>query len=102
MALDVEDLALLPDEHKTRYRLLEELFGSEGWKWIKAWAVANADERLNRLINAQSWESNRIETGARFAYLHLLNMEEETDGAYRAMIEDIRFEATQQVEEGNE
>lgn len=102
MALDKEDLAALPDEHKERYRALEALFGSEGWKWAMAWASANADNRLIRLVNAQTWEQNRTESGARLAYLHLLGFEQETDAEYLALIEEQKSLQAQEVEDGNE
>lgn len=102
MALDREDLVHLPDEHKDRLRALESLFESDGWKWIKAWAVANADERLGRLIGASSWEQNRTEFGARFAYLHMLNIEAETEAAYQQLIDEIKEKKQEQEEEGNE
>ena len=102
MALEIEDLAALPDEHKDRYKALESVFGSEGWKWIQAWAQANADNKAARQLNAQSWEQNRVEYGARFAYLHLLGLEQEVDNEYLAFIEERKAALAQESADGNE
>lgn len=102
MALSREDLVHLPDEHKDRLRALEQVFESDGWNWIKVWATVNAEERANRILGATSWDANRIETGARLAYTHMLNVEAEVEAQYQQLIDDIKEQSKQVDEEDNE
>jgi len=85
MALSMEEIGLLSDTQKQRYAELERLFEQPAWNTVKLWATNNAREQEVRLINAATWDENRIAAGARAAYLHVLNIEEVTEHEFRLL-----------------
>lgn len=102
MALNEETLAALPDEYKSRYRALEAMFGSEGWGWVKVWATAHQQEQLLRIVNAGSWEDNRIAKGGLLTFERILGIEQEVEAEYLAYVEDNKNKEHTEIEEDNE
>lgn len=79
MALDLNALKHLTDAQKESYMKAEKFFASEFWPWLQTWAKANAAQQLDRVINAETWEFNRLAYGARFAYDTMANLENITN-----------------------
>jgi hypothetical protein len=100
-ALDLEDLAFLDANQKERYMALERLFESDGWHIVKAWADTCCGEALNRIVNSQSWDQNRVAVGARIAYLHMLNLESATEAEFTQYVEQAK-EAKVDAEEAED
>lgn len=106
MALDLEDLVHLDAAQKDRYMSLERLFESDGWHVVKAWASQCADEHLNRIVNSQTWDQNRISVGARIAFLNMLNLEGATEAEFGQYVANAKVAKTEAEEaedaQGNE
>ena len=102
MALDLQQLQLLNDQQKAAYMHSEKMFASEFWPWIKQWAEANAAEQRERVVNAATWDFNRVATGARYAFELLANLEKVTEAEFANVAEAAAEAKESEVEQDNE
>lgn len=86
--LDMDELKLLPDDHKGKYMLLERLYGDKAWELVKAWAAASADQQVTTILNAPNWDQTVYARGKRDAFLEVIHMERGTNFQFRNIIRD--------------
>lgn len=86
--LDMEELKFLPDEFKSKYMLLERLYGDKAWELVKAWAIQSAEQQLATILVAPNWDQTVYARGKRDAFLELLHMEQGTNFQFRNIIRD--------------
>jgi hypothetical protein len=96
--MDLELFTNLTPEQQARYKELEKLFTSPGWALFKEFAELEAKMQLDRLVNASSWDQNRLATGARAAYTHVANLQEITELQFSQLAETNREAAEGQDE----
>ena len=101
MALDMTELQHLTAEQKTAYMEAEKMFASDFWPWVRNWAERNAAEQADRLINASTWDFNRVATGARYAFTLLSKLEEVTESEFAALAKQA-LEAEAEKDSGEE
>jgi hypothetical protein len=69
---------------------LERLFASPGWKDVEAWILVNKMESVGRVLNASSWEQNRVAHGARLAFQMMEEMPQATELEFEQMADTAR------------
>ncbi len=79
MALNEMQLSLLTDEQRDRYASLESLFEHPGWKIVSEFADASVQQQANRALNATNWNEHQLATGARAAFLQIVNLQDVTE-----------------------
>ncbi len=94
MHLSQSELDALSIEDKERYRALEQLFKTKGWKLVSALASQNAVAQFKNAALAPNWDQNRIAVGQYLAWNSIASLETETEQLYEQKIS----EATSQVE----
>lgn len=97
--LKAEDIQALPDGMRGRYAMLEKGFGTEFWKFMQDWAMANSNEAAVRVLNAQTWEQHLVATGMRMAYLEMANQEQIVSAQFTAMVDTAKAEKATAVED---
>jgi hypothetical protein len=100
--MDTALFGFLKPEQQQRYKELEALFTHQGWALFVEFAKQEADAQLERLIAAQSWDINRLATGARAAYAHVANLREITELQFSQLAEANQEDSVTLVEELNE
>lgn len=83
--MDTDKLKHLTDEQKDRFFKLERLFESPGWALVQEWAQAQRENVTSRLISANTWEQNRLMSGARSAFMLLENLQNATEAEFEAL-----------------
>jgi phage tail tape-measure protein len=83
-----EQLLHLTDDQRKRYKVLEALYSSAGWKLIEAFATAERAAQEQRMISAPSWEAHRYAKGAADAYSVFINMAEQFETEFSAMADE--------------
>lgn len=83
--MDQNQLMHLTDAQRQRFRALEQMFESDGWKHIVEFAKAEANSHEQRLINAPSWDVHRFSAGARAAYSVFVGLQEHFENEYAAV-----------------
>lgn len=86
--LDMEELKFLPDEFKTKYMLLERLYGDKAWELVKAWAAQSAEQQLTLILQAPNWDQTCYARGKRDAFLEMIHMEHGTNFQFRNIIRE--------------
>lgn len=76
--LDAAALQNLTSEEKARLVEFERTFNTKGWEFIVEWANKSADEQLERMQYADSWDSFQAMRTAMFAFRSFAGLEEET------------------------
>jgi hypothetical protein len=85
--VDADKLNHLTNEQRARYRVLEALFESEGWKLIKEQLVSSAQQQEQRMLNAQNWDTHRHAAGARAAYAQVVSLPEMVENEFEQLAE---------------
>lgn len=88
MALDMEQINLLDNQQKQKYMALERLFTTPGWKFVKDFCAASAEEAAAGILRATKWEDHCFALGARNAYLQIGNFEVFAENEFAAHAED--------------
>lgn len=86
--MDQSKLQHLTDEQRQTYRVLEQLYTSEGWKLIVKFAEAERAMQAQRMINARSWDEHNHAKGAYDAYFVFVTMADQFEAEYAAMAEE--------------
>lgn len=102
MALDIQQLHLLTDQQKAAYMQAEKMFSSDFWIWMQKWAEDNAAEQRERVVNAATWDFNRVATGARYAFELLANLEKVTETEFANVAAQAAESKESEVEQDNE
>lgn len=97
--LDQDEIVLLTDVEKETLNVLEKLVATPGWAIVQKWASINADEQLGYLINASSWEQNRLAWAARFVYMQLANFEQVMTSDFKLKALNRKAEIIEKEEE---
>ena len=100
--LDQDDLTFLTDVEKETLSQLEKLVQSPGWEIVTAWAKANAEEQTHFLINARSWDENRVAWAGRFVYNQLANFEQVLLSEFKVMAQQRAVERAKDASEEDE
>jgi len=82
MALNELQLSFLNDEQRDRYNKLEDLFDHPGWKILEEFAQASVTAQAQRALNASNWNEHQLATGARFAFMQMLQLPEVTENEF--------------------
>lgn len=102
MNLSMEDLNLLSNDDKNRYMVLERLFDSEGWAFIKKWSNANIDEAKQHILNASNWDQTLFARGALLAYDQFAKFEEISEAEILSTVEQVKESLLAKEELDNE
>ena len=86
--MDQTKLQHLTDAQRQTYRVLDELYTSEGWKLIVKFAEAERAMQAQRMINAKSWDDHQHAKGAYDAYFVFTTMADQFEMEYAAMAEE--------------
>lgn len=100
--MDLNDLKYLSDGSKEVYNALTRMFESEHWKAVVHWADTNAKEQVERIVNAQTWDVNRLATGERAAFLKIVHLEATTENEFLSLVDQAREQETLKVEDSYE
>lgn len=100
--MDQTSLQHLTDAQRQTYRVLDELYTSEGWKLIVKFAEAERAMQSQRMIHAKSWDEHQHAKGAYDAYFVFTTMADQFDMEYAAMAEEaanqVRFHEDTSIE----
>lgn len=83
--MDLDKLKFLNNEQKARFSQLEALFRSDGWELVEEWAKQHRESATANLISANTWEKNRLFTGAREAFGLVENLRAATEAEFEAL-----------------
>jgi hypothetical protein len=100
--LDMDELKHLPDEFKSKYMLLEALFGDKSWEYIKVWCQKSADQQIGIMLQAPNWDQTVYARGKRDGFLEMLNMEKNVAFQFREIVREAveqKLEAIRHEEE---
>lgn len=98
--MNQEQINYLNAEQRARYKLLDSLYSSEGWKLIEAFAKAERATQEQRMIHAPNWEAHRYAKGAADAYSVFIAMADQFESEFSAMADEAanRVEFHQETE----
>jgi hypothetical protein len=100
--LDGEDLVWLTDQEKEDYSLLSHMFDSPAWALFTKLIGTSVDSAATRLIQASSWEANRMAKGEMDAYLRILGYQTETEQMYHSIANERVLAAQNEVQDMHE
>lgn len=96
--LSMQELAFLSDQEKQEYMEWERGFESAFWTKLKSMAEQGSDEALQRAALANTWDTNRINNGARGIWMLIANLEEAIGQQFQVSAA-TRMEAQQRADE---
>ena len=100
--MELDQINALPDTAKAKYMALEKLYDQQGWKYVKEWAVAQANEQASRILSATSWEQHCLHKGAYDAFNLFVNLENTSENEFSEIANSIIESKKEEVDRAAE
>ena len=87
--MNIDQLQSLDPELKARYIKAERWYASDEWKDLKEWLLVEIENAKERAAFADSWDQNRLNMGAVYAYQLQVNQETIAFQEFDEAVQDI-------------
>ncbi len=88
--MDSTQLKYLTDQDRQRYRVLEQLFESDGWKLLASQLEGNVTQFEQRQLTAPTWDAVLYARGARDANAQLRDLPQMVENEFAGRAEEAR------------
>lgn len=85
----------LPPQQAEQMRAFEQMFSSEGWKYVEELLKGQLNAAHDRFLKAATWADNRVQFGVIDVLTQLLNFEAQCENDFTQIAESFRAEAEQ-------
>jgi len=98
--IDPSLIKYLDNEQQTRLRSFELMFESNGWKLMAEWFEFQFEATRAAVLNATTWEANRLQAGKLAVIQDLLKLPESTAAEFEALAMATQSSEEEEVLDG--